>query len=72
MRNHEGSRWSVDSAIFKSFAIKERVRLRVQADFFNVFNVQGNSPSAGSDGTVLTYTSYNTPRVMQLSARLTW
>ena len=58
--------------MFKSVSIKERVRLRLQFDFFNVFNIPGNSPSAGGDGIVSTYTSYNTPRTMQVSARLTW
>ena len=64
--------WSCDAALFKSFSIKERVRLRVQADFFNVFNTPGNNFSAGSDGLVATWTNVNTPRTMQLSARLTW
>jgi hypothetical protein len=64
--------WGCDASMFKSFSIKERAKLRVQFDFFNVFNVPGNSPSAGDDGLVSTYTGANAPRTMQISARFTW
>jgi hypothetical protein len=64
--------WSVDAALVKNFTIRERVNLRFQADFFNVFNTPGNPFAAGSDGIVGTWTNFNTPRVMQLSGRLTW
>jgi hypothetical protein len=64
--------WGCDASMFKSFNIKERAKLRLQFDFFNVFNVPGNSPSAGADGLVSTYSGANSPRTMQISARLTW
>jgi hypothetical protein len=64
--------WTQDASMFKNVSIKERVNLRLQFDFFNVFNMPGNSPSAGGDGIVSTFTSYNTPRTMQVSARVTW
>jgi Carboxypeptidase regulatory-like domain len=64
--------WTCDAAIFKSFTVKERIKLRVQADFFNVFNTPGNSPSAGTDGIAPTWTNANGARVMQLSARFTF
>ena len=65
--------WNCDAAIFKSFSFKERAKLRVQADFFNVFNTPGNSPYAGNDGIVGTWFNQNSsPRTMQLSARFTW
>ena len=66
--------WNCDASIFKSFQIKERVKLRVQFDFFNVFNVAGDSPAAAATGIVATNTNANPsgPRVMQLSGRLTW
>ncbi|MBL8292073.1 MAG: carboxypeptidase regulatory-like domain-containing protein, partial [Bryobacterales bacterium] len=35
--------WTVDASVNKNFAITERFRLRVQADFFNVLNVPGNN-----------------------------
>ncbi|MEK7404131.1 MAG: TonB-dependent receptor [Acidobacteriota bacterium] len=64
--------WGCDASLSKSFSFKERARLRVQADFFNVFNVPGNPWSPGSDGVVGAWTNANTARVMQLSGRLTW
>jgi len=64
--------WNCDAAISKNFAIKERLRLRMQFDFFNVFNTPGNNFAAGADGIVATWTNQNTPRTMQISARLTW
>ncbi len=67
--------WNCDASMFKSFRIKERVRLRAQADFFNVFNVAGNSPNPiDNTGVSLKNTNANPsgPRVMQVSMRLTW
>jgi hypothetical protein len=65
--------WNCDAAIFKSFSIKERAKLRVQFDFFNVFNVPGNEYLAGGDGIAGTWTNKNgDARVMQISARLSW
>ena len=64
--------WNVDASMFKTFSIKERVKLRLQFDFFNVFNVPGNSFSTGDDGLALTYTNQNSPRTMQISGRLSW
>ncbi len=64
--------WTVDSSLFKTFRLRERAKLRLQFDFFNVFNVPGNSYSPGEDGIVGTWTNANNPRVMQMSARLTW
>jgi hypothetical protein len=64
--------WNCDAGIFKSFSIKERAKLRLQFDFFNVFNVPGNDFSAGNDGIAGAWTNQNTARVMQLSARLSW
>lgn len=64
--------WNCDAALFKSFSIKERAKLRMQFDFFNVFNVPGNPWAATSDGIVNAWQNANTARVMQISARLSW
>ena len=64
--------WSVDTALFKSFSIRERAKLRVQADFFNVTNTAGNPWGAGADGLVSTFSGAQGPRSVQLSARLSW
>jgi hypothetical protein len=70
--------WTADLSLFKVFPITERVNFRVNLDAFNVFNVQGyNNPSA-TDGTELVQpggvgaSSHNTPRQLQLTARLTF
>jgi hypothetical protein len=66
--------WNCDASVFKNFSIKEKARLRLQFDFFNVFNTPGNDPTTGGDG--IGYTYYNSnpsgARTMQISARLSW
>ena len=63
--------WSADASIFKVFPIHDKVNLRVNVDAFNVFNVQGdNAPN--SNGIQYLNSSHNTPRQLQLSARLTF
>jgi hypothetical protein len=64
--------WTMDASLFKSFAVREQMRLRVQVDFFNVTNTPGNEYSAGNNGIVLTNVGKNDPRQMQLSARFSW
>jgi hypothetical protein len=64
--------WVQDATLFKNFSIKERVRMRLQFDFFNVFNMPGVSPAAGGNGIVSSYSNYNNPRTMQVSARVNW
>lgn len=64
--------YSADISLFKVFPITERVNLRVNVDAFNAFNIQGyNNPNA-TDGTENMLSSYNTPRQIQLTARLTF
>ena len=70
--------WSADISLFKSFPITERVFLRVNVDAFNVFNNQGLPNPSGSDGTVcvtpggMGCSSYNSPRQLQFTARLSF
>jgi hypothetical protein len=64
--------WNFDTALFKSFVIKEGVKLRVQCDTFNTFNHPGDAVSAGGSGVASNYGSQNSARVLQLSMRLTW
>lgn len=64
--------WTMDLSVFKVFPITEKMNLRFNLDAFNALNVQGyNNPNAG-DGTESLTSSYNTPRQLQLSARLTF
>jgi hypothetical protein len=64
--------WGQDASLFKVIAIKESVRLRINADVFNVFNHPGNPNSVGSDGMESTRSSGNSPRTLQLSLRLSF
>ncbi len=67
--------WLTDASLMKFFSIRERIRLRVNADMFNVFNNQGlNTP--GANGIVTLENSYGgfgfRPRQLQLTMRLEW
>jgi hypothetical protein len=62
--------WGQDASLFKVVSIRERYKLRINADFFNVFNHPGNPNSVASDGMETTRSSGNSPRTLQLSLRL--
>lgn len=63
--------WTVDASLFKVFPITDSVNFRINMDAFNAFNVQGyNNP--GSGGVQSLTSSHNTPRQIQLTARLTF
>jgi hypothetical protein len=70
--------YTTDNSIFKVFPIKEGMNLRVNLDAFNALNVQGFEPPNATDGTEPVQPgagvadSYNTPRQIQLTARLTF
>jgi hypothetical protein len=64
--------WSVDASLVKNIPIKERFNIRINVDFFNVFNTPGNNSSVGSDGMLRTNTSANAARTAQLSGRVSW
>jgi hypothetical protein len=64
--------WYCDASLFKNFSFSERFRLRLQADFFNVFNHPGDPLSVGSDGLMPAWQNANTARTMQLSGRFSW
>ncbi len=64
--------WGVDASIMKNIPFTETVRLRFQADFFNVFNHPNNPTGVGGDGVLSTRTSGSDARELQLSLRLLW
>ncbi len=65
--------WGLDASMFKNVSIKERIRFRLQADFFNVLNHPGNPNSfIGATGILNVQSSGNSPRTIQLSGRLSW
>lgn len=64
--------WTVNASLFKSIAIREGVRLRFNADFFNVLNQPGlNLPDAAT-GVISKQNSAQAPRQLQLTLRLIW
>lgn len=63
--------YTVDLSVFKVFPITEKTALRFNVDAFNALNVQGyNNP--GTDGVENTLSSYNAPRQLQFTLRLTF
>jgi hypothetical protein len=64
--------YNADISLYKVFNITERIRLRVNVDAFNAFNIQGRVNPNTTDGTESLQTSYWTPRQIQFSARLSF
>jgi hypothetical protein len=66
---------SIDLSVRREFAIREHVKLAVQADAFNVnntvrFGAPGTNPDQASFGTLTSQA--NQPRKLQLNARITF
>ena len=69
------SNWLMDASLLKFFSITESVRLRFNADLFNVLNRQGlvNPDSAGIASLQNSYGGSGfRPRQLQLTLRLEW
>jgi hypothetical protein len=66
--------WNMSASAFKTVKFSDRVLLRFNVDFLNnVFNMPGLAlPATISDGVVTTKNSANSPRVLQLTMRLTF
>ena len=64
--------WFQDASLFKFANITERFSLRLNVDFFNVFNNPNNPNSIGGDGVLSTRNSGSGARVTQLGVRLIW
>ncbi|MGH9598227.1 MAG: hypothetical protein ACRD27_00065, partial [Terracidiphilus sp.] len=63
--------YTEDISIFKVFPIKARTNLRFNVDAFNALNVQGwDNPGTG--GVESNLSSYNAPREVQFTLRLTF
>jgi hypothetical protein len=70
--------WVMDASLLKVFTIKERYKLRVNFDLFNVFNIQGLNPP-NAEGIASLGGSYNPatlfgfkPRQLQGTLRFEW
>jgi hypothetical protein len=69
--------WNMSASAFKTVKINERAFLRINVDFLNnVFNMPGTFVPVPStslpDGVITTKTSANSPRVLQLTLRVTF
>jgi hypothetical protein len=64
--------WNADASLFKTIDFGERLRVRFNADFFNVFNHPGNPSGVASDGILNTQSSGNPARELQLTLRVSW
>ncbi len=67
--------WVTDTSLLKYFSVTEKVRVRVNLDVFNVFNVQGFNPP-NAEGIVSLGSSFNNfafrPRQLQGTVRFEW
>ena len=65
--------WNMTASLFKAVHLSERVTLRINADFLNnVFNMPGTPNPSGTTGLIAMQNSYNSPRTLQLTGRLTF
>jgi hypothetical protein len=64
--------YTADMSLYKVFSITERVKLRVNVDAFNAFNIQGRVNPNTTDGIESLQTSYWTPRQIQFTGRLSF
>ena len=64
--------WFQDASLFKFVGLTERISLRFNIDFFNVFNNPNNPTGVSGDGILATRNSGSGARVTQLGLRLTW
>ncbi|MGD0499156.1 MAG: carboxypeptidase regulatory-like domain-containing protein [Bryobacteraceae bacterium] len=63
--------FGLNASLFKVFDVTERVKLRFNADFFNVLNNPGLG-TPGSNGIISVQSSTNGARDLQLTLRLSW
>ena len=64
--------WFQDASLVKNVNLTEKVALRFQADFFNMFNHPNNPTSVAATGILSTRNSGSAARTTQLGARLSW
>ena len=64
--------FQTDISLYKVFSFTEKVRLRVNVDAFNAFNIQGLKNPDANSGIQSLQSSYWTPRQVQLTMRLSF
>ena len=63
--------WDQNASLFKVIRINEQFTLRINMDFFNVFNMPGITMPA-ANGILSTQLSNNEARNLQMTIRLQW
>jgi hypothetical protein len=64
--------WFQDASLFKIVRLTEKLNLRFNVDFFNVFNNPNNPTSVAANGVLATRNSGSAARTTQLTVRLSW
>jgi hypothetical protein len=64
--------WTVNTSLFKVIPINDRLKLRFNMDFFNVFNHPGTPLPNPDTGIISLQNSNNAPRQLQWTVRLNW
>ncbi|PYV37159.1 MAG: hypothetical protein DMG06_28825, partial [Acidobacteria bacterium] len=64
--------WNVDLSFFKNFQIRESVKARFTADFFNFFNHPNDVAPNNVTGLQRLDRQSNDPRIIQFSLRVDW
>jgi hypothetical protein len=64
--------WSMNASAFKAIKLREQLFLRLNIDFFNVFNMPGTTLPNSTTGIITNQLSQNSPRSLQLTGRLNW
>lgn len=64
--------WDSDISLFKTFSLGERVKFRLEGDFFNAFNHPNGEPPSPTTGLQPLFEQPNAARAIQLAGRLTF
>jgi preprotein translocase subunit SecD len=64
--------WEQDACLYKAFRIAERLQVRLNADFWNVFNAPGLQVPAAASGIITKQFSAKGARNIHLTLRLSW
>ncbi len=62
--------WNLDTTLFKYFEIRERFKLRLSGDFFNVMNHPNDLNPNNTTGLINLSQQANDPRIIQIGARV--
>jgi hypothetical protein len=62
----------LDASLFKTIPLTERLKFRLNADFFNILNHPGNPAIAAGANILSTVNSGSSAREIQLTLRMIW